>query len=90
MLAYYKTMYFSVCVATVPTSRRCFPENTLGDFCIRVIIHVASCKPDNKELIACATAIGDMVLASLFGEPFGQIKANSPLSYNPRLLHKRI
>ena len=41
-------------------------------------------KPDNKELIVCAVAIGDMVFASLPGEPFTevgrQIKANSPFA----------
>ncbi|MBQ8003640.1 MAG: hypothetical protein IJ299_00900 [Oscillospiraceae bacterium] len=41
-------------------------------------------KPDNKELIVCAISVGDMVFASLPGEPFTevgrQIKANSPFA----------
>ncbi len=41
-------------------------------------------KPDNKELILCAIAVGDMVFASFPGEPFTevgrQVKANSPFA----------
>ncbi len=40
--------------------------------------------PDNKELIVCAVAIGDMVFAALPGEPFTEvgreIKASSPFA----------
>ncbi len=40
--------------------------------------------PDNKELIVCAIAVGDMVFASFPGEPFTeigrQIKASSPFA----------
>ena len=40
--------------------------------------------PDNKELIICAIAVGDMVFASFPGEPFTeigrQIKASSPFA----------